>query len=207
MKFTTYESAVNPTVGNPPALRANGAGGVHVINTNPTAGQGLGGLAAGIGQMTKVAQKMQDDQDTADYMAARAQASQAVLDGLYGPDGMFSTRLGVNAKGLTADTVKLIRDSYADIAKDKNWKLGEVRGALSDYYIQNASFLKCDNITLGYSFDNLFGLKASGRVYATAQNVFTITKYKGLDPEIDGGYDGNIYPRPFVGILGLNLNF
>ena len=94
-----------------------------------------------------------------------------------------------------------------DIAKDKNWKLGEVRGALSDYYIQNASFLKCDNITLGYSFDNLFGLKANGRVYATAQNVFTITKYKGLDPEIDGGYDGNIYPRPFVGILGLNLNF
>ena len=93
------------------------------------------------------------------------------------------------------------------IARDKNWKSAEVQGALSDYYIQNASFLKCDNITLGYSFDNLFGLKASGRVYATAQNVFTITKYKGLDPEIDGGYDGNIYPRPFVGILGLNLNF
>ena len=47
----------------------------------------------------------------------------------------------------------------------------------------------------------------SGRVYLTAQNVFTITKYKGLDPEIDGGYDSVIYPRPFVGILGVNLNF
>ena len=93
------------------------------------------------------------------------------------------------------------------MARDKNWKTAEVQGALSDYYIQNASFLKCDNITLGYSFGTLFGLKASGRVYATAQNVFTITKYKGLDPEIDGGYDGNMYPRPFVGILGLNLNF
>ena len=93
------------------------------------------------------------------------------------------------------------------IARDKNWKTAEIQGALSDYYIQNASFLKCDNITLGYSFGTLFGLKASGRVYATAQNVFTITKYKGLDPEIDGGYDGNMYPRPFVGILGLNLNF
>ena len=93
------------------------------------------------------------------------------------------------------------------IARDKNWKTAEIQGALSDYYIQNASFLKCDNITLGYSFDNLFGLKANGRIYATAQNVFTITKYKGLDPEIDGGYDGNMYPRPFVGILGLTLNF
>ena len=93
------------------------------------------------------------------------------------------------------------------MARDKNWQTANIQGALSDYYIQNASFLKCDNITIGYSFDNLFGLKASGRVYATAQNVFTITDYKGLDPEIDGGYDGNIYPRPFVGILGVSLNF
>ena len=94
-----------------------------------------------------------------------------------------------------------------NIAQGKNWQTGTVRGALSDYYIQNASFLKCDNITLGYSFSNLFGLKANGRVYATVQNVFTITDYKGLDSEIDGGYDGNIYPRPFVAILGVNLNF
>ena len=94
-----------------------------------------------------------------------------------------------------------------DMARSKNWQTANLLGALSDYYIQNASFLKCDNITLGYSFDNLFGLKASGRVYATAQNVFTITKYKGLDPEINGGYDGNIYPRPFAGILGVSLNF
>ncbi len=131
----------------------------------------------------------------------------------------FSLRASINNyvyNGVEAGNSKLVLGSVysgnawhnvIDIAKDKKWKLGEVRGALSDYYIQNASFLKCDNITLGYSFDNLFGLKASGRVYATAQNVFTITKYKGLDPEIDGGYDGNIYPRPFVGILGLNLNF
>jgi iron complex outermembrane receptor protein len=89
----------------------------------------------------------------------------------------------------------------------KNWQNVTAIDALSDYFIQNASFLKCDNITLGYSFDKLFGQKISGRVYATAQNVFTITDYKGLDPEISGGYDGNIYPRPFVGILGLSLNF
>ncbi len=90
---------------------------------------------------------------------------------------------------------------------EKNWQNVTALDALSDYFIQNASFLKCDNITLGYSFNKLCGAPLSGRVYLTAQNVFTITKYKGLDPEVNGGYDGNIYPRPFVGILGLSLNF
>lgn len=78
---------------------------------------------------------------------------------------------------------------------------------MSDYYVQNASFLKCDNITLGYSFNKLFGAPIGGRVYAAVQNVFTITDYKGLDPEINGGIDNNIYPRPFVSLLGLSLNF
>ena len=83
--------------------------------------------------------------------------------------------------------------------------------ALSDYFVRNASFLKCDNITLGYSFTNLFkggdynGL--TGRVYASATNVFTITKYKGIDPEVFQGIDNNMYPRPFTLLLGLNLNF
>ena len=83
--------------------------------------------------------------------------------------------------------------------------------ALSDYFVRNASFLKCDNITLGYSFTNLFkggsynGL--NGRVYASATNVFTITKYKGIDPEVFQGIDNNMYPRPFTLLLGLNLNF
>lgn len=74
----------------------------------------------------------------------------------------------------------------------------------SDYYVQNASFLRCDNITLGYSFK---GKVISGRVYATVQNPFVITKYKGLDPEVDGGLDNNIYPRPMVSMLGLTLDF
>ena len=78
---------------------------------------------------------------------------------------------------------------------------------LSDYFVQNASFLKCDNITLGYSFDKFFGTKAYGRVYAAASNVFTITKYKGVDPEVFGGIDNNMYPRPLNILLGLSLNF
>ena len=47
----------------------------------------------------------------------------------------------------------------------------------------------------------------SGRVYATASNVFTITKYKGLDPEVFSGLDYELYPRPTSFILGLSLNF
>jgi iron complex outermembrane receptor protein len=47
----------------------------------------------------------------------------------------------------------------------------------------------------------------SGRVFASATNVFTITKYKGMDPEVNGGIDGDIYPRPLTLLLGLSLNF
>ncbi|MFM2292642.1 MAG: hypothetical protein RIS29_2455 [Bacteroidota bacterium] len=78
---------------------------------------------------------------------------------------------------------------------------------LSDYYIQNASFVRCDNITLGYSFKKLFGVINSGRIYGTVQNPFVITKYKGLDPEISGGIDNNIYPRPLISMVGVTLNF
>ncbi len=90
---------------------------------------------------------------------------------------------------------------------DKNWQYNSNISSQSDYFIQNASFLKCDNITLGYSFNKLAKWNISGRAYATAQNVFTITKYKGIDPEVSGGYDSAIYPRPFTGILGISLNF
>ncbi len=94
---------------------------------------------------------------------------------------------------------------------EDNWQTYNVEALLSDRYVHNASFLKCDNITLGYSFDRLFKSGSyngvSGRVYATASNVFTITKYDGLDPEISGGYDNEMYPRPLSFIVGLNLNF
>jgi iron complex outermembrane receptor protein len=78
---------------------------------------------------------------------------------------------------------------------------------LSDYFVRNASYLKCSNITLGYSFDKLISEKISGRVYFTAQNPFIITKYKGIDPEVSSGVDSNPYPRPMSFQLGVNLNF
>ena len=76
----------------------------------------------------------------------------------------------------------------------------------SDYFLENASFLKMDNLTLGYSFQNLVAAKLSGRISASVQNVFTISKYSGLDPEC-GAIDSNIWPRPRTYTIGLNLNF
>ena len=78
---------------------------------------------------------------------------------------------------------------------------------LSDYYVQNASFLRMDNINIGYNAGKVFNNKANLRISANVQNVFVITKYKGLDPEVNGGIDNNLYPRPRTFVLGVNLDF
>ena len=81
----------------------------------------------------------------------------------------------------------------------------------SDYYITNASFLKLDNFTLGYTFPKLFRVGgdnyASLNVFGTVQNICTLTKYKGMDPEVYGGIDGTLYPRPRTFVLGVKFNF
>lgn len=78
----------------------------------------------------------------------------------------------------------------------------------SDYYIQNASWIKLDNVTIGYTIHDPMGTKSSRlRIYTGAQNVFTITKYDGIDPEVNEGIDKNIYPRTRMFMLGLNLDF
>ena len=115
-----------------------------------------------------------------------------------------------NSGELFSNSLKYFSNRLASTVS-RNWQTYEITSKLSDYYVQNASFLKCDNITLGYSFNNLFKSKGwhglSGRAYATASNVFTITKYDGLDPEITDGNDNNLYPRPFSVVVGLSLNF
>ncbi len=78
---------------------------------------------------------------------------------------------------------------------------------LSDYYLQDASFLKLDNITLGYNLGNVSSCIKNMKLYGSVQNVLTITKYDGLDPEIFGGIDNNLYPRPRTFLLGVNLDF
>jgi len=82
-----------------------------------------------------------------------------------------------------------------------------VNQLMSDYYIQNASFLRVDNINIGYNAGKVFKDKANLRFNASIQNAFILTKYKGLDPEISGGIDNNFYPRPRVFTLGLNFDF
>jgi TonB-linked SusC/RagA family outer membrane protein len=90
----------------------------------------------------------------------------------------------------------------------------------SDYYIENASFLKMDNITLGYSLNELLTKsKMKARIYATVQNVFTLTEYSGIDPEANSrtdnngvrtnniGIDNNIYPRSRTFVFGVSLGF
>jgi TonB-dependent starch-binding outer membrane protein SusC len=78
---------------------------------------------------------------------------------------------------------------------------------LSDYYVENASFLRMDNFNVGYNFGKVINNKAGLRVSANVQNVFVITKYKGLDPEQNGGIDNNFYPRPRTFSLSANLDF
>ena len=89
-------------------------------------------------------------------------------------------------------------------AFETNFQNGE---NLSDYYVQNASFYRIDNIVLGYTFKKLSNYLSSLRVYTTVQNPFVFTKYKGLDPEIFGGIDGNQFPRPVTFLVGTNFNF
>lgn len=78
---------------------------------------------------------------------------------------------------------------------------------MSDYYLRNASFVRCDNITLGYTWDNLINDHLRLRLFGAVQNPFVITKYKGVDPEVFGGIDNSVYPRATVYSLGLVATF
>ncbi|MCQ2347364.1 MAG: SusC/RagA family TonB-linked outer membrane protein [Paludibacteraceae bacterium] len=90
------------------------------------------------------------------------------------------------------------------------YESGFIRGNLkypdqTDYFVENASFLRCDNITLGYTFTQ--NPKVNARLYATVSNPFVITGYRGLDPEVVGGVDNNIYPRSMNVIIGTTVTF
>ena len=95
-----------------------------------------------------------------------------------------------------------VHSSYLDTGflyfSDKN--------AVSDHYIQNASFFKLDNVTLGWTVDNVIDNNPM-RLYISADNLLTITEYEGIDPEITGGLDSNFYPRSRAVALGLDINF
>ncbi len=82
---------------------------------------------------------------------------------------------------------------------------------LSDYYLQDGSFLKLDNFTLGYTFPKVMEVSpdrfASLNIFGTVQNIVTFTKYTGIDPEIGNGIDNAMYPRPRTFVAGVKFNF
>ncbi len=82
-----------------------------------------------------------------------------------------------------------------------------VQGVQSDYFVRNASFLRCDNITVGYTWPALLNDALRLRLYGAVQNPFVITKYSGLDPEVFSGIDKNVYPRPVTFSLGVVAQF
>ena len=86
------------------------------------------------------------------------------------------------------------------------FQTSDLNNFVSDHYIQEASFFKVDNITLGYTWKDAFE-NGNVRFYASVQNVATITDYTGLDPEISGGIDNNFYPRPRTAVFGVNIDF
>lgn len=115
---------------------------------------------------------------------------------------MYNSLAAAAIQSNTFNPLQYLANTLSEVTKS-NFYAGQ---QLSDYYVQNASFLKMDNLTLGYNFGRINN-KVGLRVSATCQNVFTATKYTGIDPEIYGGYDNALYPRPRIYLLGINLQF
>ena len=116
------------------------------------------------------------------------------------------SNLGFNHQLLNPGFPNVISNGVENIL-ETGFLNGGTERYLSDYYIQEASFIKLDNVSVGYNFGTLFGETSNFAVTGSVQNVLTITDYEGLDPEVGGGIDYNIYPRPRIYMVGVNLNF
>ena len=128
----------------------------------------------------------------------------------------FATSLRASIGNYVYNNVFSDLGNYSQVFNPNNFLMNTVndiqntrfynRNLMSDYYLANASFLKMDYLQIGYNFGRIANV-LNLTLNLSAQNVFTITKYKGVEPEIAGGIDGNFYPNPRTFILGLNLNF
>ena len=97
--------------------------------------------------------------------------------------------------------------SYSNILKVTRDTGFQTQQLYSDYYLENASFFRIDNISLGYTFEKLWKTSSSLRLTFGVQNVAVITGYSGLDPEIYSGIDREVYPRPRTYSFSANLTF
>ncbi|MDE5423720.1 TonB-dependent receptor [Ancylomarina sp. DW003] len=104
-----------------------------------------------------------------------------------------------------------VNEYLTNMPSEINKSKFETAQQYSDYFLEDASFLKIDNITLGYNFTKLLkpllGFDMNARAFATVQNAFVFTDYSGLDPEVNGGIDNDVYPRPRTFLFGLNVKF
>ena len=115
-----------------------------------------------------------------------------------------------NATSYSDDHTKGYIDNLSTYVLKTNWTetMSEFQ-QVSDMFLENASFFRLDDINVGYTFDQFKNWKGKIRVGASVQNVFTITDYSGLDPELTvaDGVDNNLIPRPRLYTVRLNINF
>lgn len=109
------------------------------------------------------------------------------------------SNFAVNNDGQLANIPSSFNNNQFDVLTNES--------LLSDINVENGSFLRMDNITLGHTFPKWLEGKASVRLFAGVQNAFIITKYSGIDPEINGGLDNTIYPRQRQFLFGANVKF
>ncbi|MCZ4694739.1 TonB-dependent receptor [Ancylomarina euxinus] len=104
-----------------------------------------------------------------------------------------------------------VNEYLTNMPSEINKSQFETAQQYSDYFLEDASFFRIDNITLGYNFTKLLkpllGFDFNARAFATVQNAIVITDYSGLDPEVNGGIDNDVYPRPRTFLFGLNVKF
>lgn len=126
--------------------------------------------------------------------------------------GYIYNNVASNAANLSRANDNFVPRNMITSVLESNFKNPQY---FSDYYVESANFLRMDNITLGYTMGQAMSSKVKFRVYATAQNLFLLTDYSGLDPEIATGtgatlapgIDNNVYPRSRTFIFGVNVGF
>ena len=110
-----------------------------------------------------------------------------------------------NAIPDNSNSLSNVLDFYTDSA-NINFINTDGNVKFSDYYLEDATFLRCENIVLGYNLNNVID-KMNIRIYGALNNPFIITKYNGQDPENFNSIDNNFYPRPKSFTLGLTMDF
>ncbi len=118
--------------------------------------------------------------------------------------GKMSSLASPERSGGYTNVIKGTESTFAAIS-GSNTVSASSNAYKMDIFVENASFLRIDNITLGYTFDQ--NPKINARLYATVSNPVVISGYSGLDPEVYGGIDNNIYPRSMSAIIGVSLHF